>query len=55
MAHFPPWSLLPSTRYGSSESLFTAMRGRNLLRRRQDCHGAIHEWQGGGGSEEMQA
>jgi hypothetical protein len=44
----PPWSLLPSTRNGSSECLYTAVRGRNLLRRRQYCHEAIHEWQGVG-------
>jgi hypothetical protein len=31
-----------------SDGLFTAVRGRNLLRRRKYWHEATHEWQGVG-------
>jgi hypothetical protein len=52
---FPALELIAKHKTLSSVFTFAAVRGRNLVRRRQYCHEAIHEWQGGGGSVEMQA
>jgi hypothetical protein len=48
MAYFPALELIAMHKIWDSDGLFTAVRGRNLLRRRQYWHEAIHEWQGVG-------